>query len=169
MDGVWVHWNTDNLKTKVWKYKPNIRSESCMFYFRSVLEGISSGAVTRSTCTISYSFILLLNLLRVMWEKWILQSLFLHFCPTTTILLMNLSCNHRECQVWLMWWTHLGCMLREYLGFITPTPGVSLVYLRIEELSPSSSVCTHCCLDHRTEKETVLIFYKWKVWNQLPG
>lgn len=63
----------------------------------------------------------------------------------------------------------VGCMLREYLGFVTPTHDVSLVYLRIEELSPSSSVCTLSCLDHRTEKETVVIFYKWKVWTQLLG
>lgn len=31
----------------------------------------------------------------------------------------------------------VGCMLREYLGFVTPTHDVSLVYLRIEELSPA--------------------------------
>lgn len=43
------------------------------------------------------------------------------------------NCNRRECQAWVIWWTHPGRMLREYQEFLTPTQETSLVYLRIEE------------------------------------
>jgi len=58
-------------------------------------------------------------------------------------------------------------MLREYQGFITPTRGVSLVYLRIEECLLAHLFLSLAAWTVGLKRKTSVIFYKCKIWNPI--
>lgn len=65
--------------------------------FQDTPEGTLPGAVKSAHAPLPTLLSLLQNLLRVRREKLIWQSLLPHFCPTTTILLLNFR---SELQPW---------------------------------------------------------------------
>ena len=138
-DRVWPEWNSGYLKIIGLNIQKQLIWDLSECALHVPPEGTLHGAVRSTHAPLPTALSLLQNLPRVRQENedgslsCLISVQPQQFCSWIS----HQNCNHRECQVWLMWWTHPGCMLREYQGFITTTHDVSLDYLRIEEYLPA--------------------------------